>query len=194
MIGLHFQLIAALSAAPEYIALATQLYGDLNCLFDLRSCKCKHVRIGRSAGTMHIPGIAEAICSTPQNLLVRVQLHHLCNILGDFIQTLVGFLQIISLRRQIPVVETEIIDGQLVHQLKRSVYLSLSNVHGIGSAELLVGGTHTKHVRTVSPHSMPPGQRKLQLLPHGLAAYDLIRVVVLERHGIVGCLSLKGDL
>ena len=83
--------LIALSAAPEYITLTAELYCSLNSLLDLSSCKCKYISGRRCACTVHISGVIEALCCTPEKLLGRVSLHLGLNIVNNFIELCICF-------------------------------------------------------------------------------------------------------
>ena len=106
--------------------------------------------------------------------------------------TVKGILTV--LRGEIAVVVAVVVDGELVHDLESCIYLSDSSCLGISLSPGLVSSAHTEHIGAVAAHGVPPGQSKLQLLTHGLAAYYLIGIVVFERQRIRGLGSLVGDL
>lgn len=82
----------ALTAAPEYIALTAQLYSGINGTLDLCSSICENVRTGRSACTVHITRVIEALCGAPQQLLAGSVLLFLAQV-NDDSQLFVGFAQ-----------------------------------------------------------------------------------------------------
>ena len=182
-----------LAAAPEHVSLAAQAGGDFHRLLDLRRRESEHVGVGRGARPVHVPRIVEAVGRTPQHLFAALA-HQLGQQVGDFVQPGVGFLQGGGLRGDVPIVEAEIIDVQLIHQLEGRVSLGAVNGHGIALAEILDKGAAPEHVGAVAAQGMPVGQGEFQLLAHGLARHDLLRVVIPEGQGIGAFRALVGHL
>ena len=183
----------ALTAAPEYIALTAQLYSGINGTLDLCSSICENVCTGRSACTVHITRVIEALCGAPQQLLAGSVLLFLAQV-NDDSQLFVGFAQTAVFRREISVVEAVVVNAQLVHDLESSFYLCLCTCSDIITAPCLVGGAAAEHVCAVTAHSVPPGQCELQLFPHGLAGDNLVRIIKLECQRILGILAFISNL
>ena len=185
-IGVQQSLIA-FTAAPEHVTLAAQLDGDIQCLLDLCSCEAENISGIRGTCAIHETGIAEHIGSAPQALDAGF-LHFLQNVIGDLIQTAVGFLDVSSLRNDIHIMEAEVLNTQLLHELEACIHLCLCMLHGAGnSAKGLVGSLTAEHISAAGAEVMPPCHCERQMLLHGLAHDDLLRIIELKCQRIIGC-------
>ena len=89
---------------------------------------------------------------------------------------------------------SEIVDGQFIHQFKCGIRLGAGVCHGVTLAKGFVSRASAKHIGAVGAQRVPIGHGKAQVLAHGLAADDLVGVVVAEGKGILGLGALVGDL
>ncbi|CDE29754.1 putative uncharacterized protein [Ruminococcus sp. CAG:403] len=89
--------------------------------------------------------------------------------------------------------EAEIVDGQLFHDFKGSVYLCFGTCYRILLAPALIGSSASEHIGAVAVHGMPPGERKFQLFPHGLSSYDFVWIVVFECKRIGAVFAFEWD-
>ena len=90
--------------------------------------------------------------------------------------------------------EAEILDAQLLHELEARVHLGLGVGHGaLLRPEGLVRRVPAEHVRTAGAQVVPPGHGEGQVLLHGLAQDDTVRVVELEGQGVLTLRPLVGD-
>ena len=190
-IGVEKRLVA-FAAAPENVTLTAKTNGDLDSLLDLRCGKCKNICARRRAGTAHITTVAEAVRRTPEELLI-VLLHQVFKNVGDLVKALVGLFESLGFLRDVAVVEAEIINSELIHQLERGDCLVLSLLYGICGIIFLVSRTGSEHVGTFGDHCMPVRHGKTQLLAHGFAADDLVGVIVVECKSVFAVLALIGD-
>ena len=186
--------LIAFPAAPEHIAPAAQLDGDVQGLLDLSRGEAEYVGGVGGAGAVHEPGIAEHIGSAPQALDIGA-LHLLENVIGDFVQPLVGYLDVVGFGNQVHVMEAEILDADLFHELKAGVHLGPGVVHGalFRSTEGFVDGVTAEHVGSACAQIVPPGHGKGQMLAHLLAEDHTVGVIVFEGQRILARGALVGD-
>ena len=128
--------------------------------------------------------MVEQVCRAPQEL-DAVFLHLLLDERHDGIQVGLEFAQACTLGRNVLVVEAEVFDAQLVHELKACQNAVARDLHGITAAEGLVLGARAEHVGTLGAQCVPVGHGKFQVILHGASCDDLIGIVVAERQ-IVG--------
>ena len=143
------------TSAPENIALATKLYGSFYRFLYLRRCKSKNVSRRRSTCTMHISWVVKALCSSPQKLCTGLCLLFL-DIVGYFIKLCICFCKTSVFRRQVTVMEAEIIYRKLLHYFKCRIDLRLCPCFGFTFSPRFIGSSDTEHICSVSAHCVPP--------------------------------------
>ena len=121
-------------------------------------------------------------------------LHQLFQQIGDLVETRVGFCECFAFGRDVTVMEAEVVDLQLVHQIKRTFRLCACDRHRIGFAVILGQRADTEHIRAFCAHGMPVGHCKLQMLAHRLACDHFVGIVVAECQRIVRGLAFIFDL
>ena len=104
---------------------------------------------------MHISRVIEALSCTPKALKACFCLLSL-DVIGNVIELCVSLLEVAVLGREVAVMETEVLDRELVHDLESSVNLCLSSCSRVGLAPALVGSSYAEHICAVSAHSVPP--------------------------------------
>ena len=174
-IGVEKSLVA-FSAAPEYVAFTAELDGDFDCFLDLCCRKSKYVSIGRSARTVHITLVAEAVCRTPEKLLSGL-VHQLLEKIRDLVKSCIGFREGSCFGSDVSVVEAVVVDAELFHELECGVCLILCELHGIGCAVGLVSSAYAEHIRAFCAHGVPVSHTKAEMFAHGLACDHLVGVV-----------------
>ena len=187
------QRFIAFTTAPEHVASAAELDGQLQSLLDL--CRRKAVNVHRvgAARAAHEAGVGEHICRTPQALDVGA-LHFFKDVIGDLVKATVGLLDVISLGYKVDVVEAEVLDAELLHKLKARIHLCLGVCHrAFFGVEALVGGVSAEHIGACGAKVVPPSHREGQMLAHLFAKDDSVSIIVAECKGIFAVLALKFD-
>ena len=185
--------LIALAAAPEHVAPAAQLHGQVQRLLHLRRGKAEHVRaVGRSR-PVHEPRVAEHVRRAPQAPDVRA-LHLLKDVVGKLVQPAVRLFYIVRLGHKVHVMEAEVFDADLPHEFKSRVHLRLRVRHrSLLRAEALVRRVAAEHIRSGGAEIVPPRHRKRQVLAHLFAQHDPVRVVEFEGEGVRAFRSLIRD-
>ena len=133
-------------SAPENVALAAQLDGQIQSLFDLGCGEAVDLGAVGAACAVHEPGVSEHVGRAPEALYAGA-LPLFENVVADLVQAGVGDVDVGVLGNQIHVVETEVADAQLLHKFKAGVYLCFGVLHGAGDgSEALVGGGNAEHI------------------------------------------------
>ena len=130
--------------------------------------------------------MAEEIGRSPQQPYSG-PLHVLPDMGGDLVEPGVGFGKGLSLGSDIPVVEAEKFQPELLHELKGSVRRHQGPLHGVG---LPVPGTDgcliAEHVLPPGADGVPPRHGEPEMFLHGLSRHDLVGMVLPEGQGIWG--------
>ena len=178
--------VIALSTAPEDVAVRTELDSGVYARLDLGGGDCKHVGIGAGGSARHKLLVAEVVGGVPQELLAVLFLQD-----GDVVHHLVEVFDALGDRRalgsDVDVMEAVVVDLQLVHELEGEIRLFAEHRHRIiFEPEGLVYGGGAEHIHAFGVDGVPIAQREFEVLAHGFAEDDLIRVVELVGEGVFG--------
>ena len=191
LIGVE-QAHVALTSAPEHIVLTAELNGSVDGILYLNDSAGYDVEVGVSRSTVHIALVAEDISRSPEILDVGVLLHLLQSVVGDCLHASLILLNGGSLLNEVYIVEAEVLDTQLIHNLETSVHLVLSALNGvICLVPLVAAGLSAKRISTGLSKYVPPSHSELQPVLHLLSHHDLFGLVIVESHYILTVLSLE---
>jgi hypothetical protein len=101
--------------------------------------------------------------------------------LHDCVEISVGLPQALGLRSDVPVMKSVKRGPQLFHEFKGHADPCFGHFQRIGAVFPWTNGCACpEHVAKLPPDCVPVGNREAEVVLHGLAVYDLVRVVVLE--------------
>ena len=114
-----------LTTTPEHIVGTTELNGSIDRILNLNDSTSYdvEVRVGRS--TVGITLVTKDISGTPKQFDVGELLHLLLSIVGDGLHALFILSDGGSLLNEVYIVEAEVLNTQLIHDLEASVHLIL---------------------------------------------------------------------
>ena len=184
----------AFATAPEDIACAAQLDGGVDGVLYLHNCAGYYVEVGIRGGAVHVALVAEDVGRAPEQLDVGELLHLLEGIVGNDLHALFVFLDGGTLLDEVHVVEAEVVNAQLVHQLEACIHLVLGPLDGaLGLFPLIGAGLTAELVAAGLSQCMPPGHSELQPVLHFLSHHNALGLVVVEGHHVLTLFALKGD-
>ena len=176
--------LIAFAAAPERVAMAAKLLGDLQGLLHLRRGEGERIGVGTSGGAVDVAGIAEQIGRPPEQLDAG-PLHLFLDDLDYGVEVLVALGQRGAFGGDVAIVEAEERGRQFLHELEGHADPFLGHRHIV--AATLPGPEHgagAKRVGTTAAHGVPVSDTEAEMIFHGLAGHDLGFVVVTERQRV----------
>ena len=189
------QCLIALTSTPEYIALCTELDGELNPLLCLCGSKAEDVGGVTAARAVHKARIAEHICCCPECLDARA-----LGLFEKVVRHLIeAAVRLIDIRRifghHVRIVETVVFDAELLHELNAGVYFRFRVFDRTWlRVEGFVCCPCTKHVYARCTEIVPPRHRETQMIFHRLAENHALCVVILECKLIFAVSALEWNL
>ena len=185
----------AFTSAPEHVVLSAELDGGVDGVLDLHNGTGHNVEVGIGRGTVHIALVAEDVGCAPEVLDVGVLLHLLQSVVGDSLHASLILLNGSTLLNEVYIMEAEVLDAQLVHDLEAGVHLVLGTLHSvIGLVPLVAAGLTAKGVTAGLSQGVPPCHGELEPVLHLLTHHHALGLVVVECHHVLTVFSLEGNL
>ncbi len=184
----------ALAASPEDVIRSSKLDSRINGVLDLHSSTGDNIEVRIGGGTVHIPSVTKHIGGSPKKLDVGT-LHLLKSIVGDGLHAGFIFINSRSLVNKIHIVEAEVLDAQLVHDLEASVHLVLCPLDRIRSlVPLVVSGLATELVTARLTECVPPSHGEFEPILHLLSEDYSLRVIIMKRQRVLAFHTLERNL
>ena len=154
--------------------------GDFHGLFQLSAGVCVDLRVRAGGGTLLIARVGEQAGGSPKKFFARALLLFFQHV-GDGIEGFVRFCESRALGCDIAVMETIIVDADLLHEVEKHAGAVLGVGHRVRAiVPWMGGGTGTEWIRSIAAHCVPIRATEAEPFAHGLARDDFRRVVVFE--------------
>ena len=183
LFALHFSVpewFVTFTAAPEDVVFSTNPLADFQTVLQLCTSVCVDLCRWSRSSTSQETRIGKQVERVPQYLHAS-RLLVFNDLVDDLVQILIGFTQRVAFWSQVAVVETEVVNTQLVIEFKSIVNFCQSIVHWVS---VLVIWTNrraiTKWVNQPLVKRVPVGNWEPQPILHLLAQNFFFWVVVLE--------------
>ena len=121
------------TSTPEYIVCTAQLDSCVDSVLYLYDSTSNNVEIRVCRSTIHVTLVTEYVSCTPKKMLVRILSKFLFQVVCNSYHASLIFFNILTFVYQVDIVETEIVDTQLIHNLETCISLIFSTLYSVFS-------------------------------------------------------------
>ena len=188
------QRVVALAAAPQDVVLPAEALGDLEHVLDLRRGEREHLGIGVGRRARLVARVGEQVGGPPQEPHARPLLVA-GGVVGQRVEVGAERREALALWGDVAIVEAVVRRAELLEELERDGHLRPRRRHlVVGRGEPRpVERPDAEHVDARPRERMPEAHAGPQVVLHPRAQDQPVRLVDLERQGVVGVEAAERD-
>ncbi len=118
----------AFASTPEHVVLTAESDSSVDSVLDLDCCTGNNVEIRVGCSAVHVAAVAKHVCCAPE-VLDSGFVHLSLEVGNDFLHAAFVVVDVVEVADEVGVVEAEIFDAHLLHELETCVGLLLCDGH-----------------------------------------------------------------